>query len=73
MDMVQRPYVGQLVAPVAGARIVIEAELNRIDSSALVLDCDEERARAIIGIIRLHYRSHEQRCYVVTGKRGKRL
>lgn len=64
-DGVWAPF---LIGPVSGQ--AVEAE-KRFDGMALTLACDEERAQAIVEVIRLKYKKHEMRCYQSkTGKGG---
>lgn len=52
----------------------IETNPRRIDELALRLSCDEERAEAIVEIIRLKYERHQLRCYhSKTGRSWKRV
>ena len=43
-------------------RVKAEGE-GRMDGCALLLECNEERAKAIIDVIRLNCKKHELRCY----------
>jgi len=51
-----------LIAPVS--REVVRLSKDELDSEAVILNCDEERAQAIVDVIRLKYKRHELRCYV---------
>jgi hypothetical protein len=55
-----------LVAPVRGE--VIEADPQRFDGMAVTLACDDERAAAIVEVIRLKLKKSELRCYTGSGK-----
>ena len=44
-----------MIAPVIKSKIIVDVEKGRIDGKAVVLDCPEERATAIIEIIRKKY------------------
>jgi len=52
-----------MIAPVIQSRIIVDVEKGRIDGKAVVLDCPEERALAIIEIIHQKYGKNEFRCY----------
>ena len=67
-DNVWAPF---LIGPVKGD--VIEAEKGRFDGMALTLECNEERAKAIVEVIRLKYKKCEIRCYGGKGKTWKRV
>ena len=61
-----------LIGPVRGE--VFDAEPGQWAAAAIKLDCDEERAKAIIGVIRQKKRKHELRCYESkTGNSWKRI
>ena len=61
-----------LITPVKGP--VVEAERRRMDGMAVRLDCDEERAQAIVAVFRMKADKHELRCYESkTGKSWKRI
>lgn len=67
-----------LIAPVL-SKTVVNAETDgagayTVDTSACVLDCDEERAKAIIHISRKRYKRHALRFYhSTTGNSWKRI
>jgi hypothetical protein len=64
MDMTKDDILSTfMIAPVIRSRQIIEAEKGRIGGMAVVLDCPEERARAIIEVIRSKYGKNEFRCY----------
>lgn len=68
-DMQRDPIIAQwLVAPVCPSRQWIKAEGDRIDGNAIILECSEERAKAIVELIRNKYKRYELRCYRGTGK-----
>lgn len=50
-----------LTRPVIGH--VVEVEPNKIDGIAVVLECDDERAEAIVKVIRAKYNRNQVRCY----------
>ena len=61
-----------MVGPVQGP--TVKAEPGRIGGVAVRLDCDEERAKAIISVFRLKAQKHELRCYASkTGKNWRRI
>ena len=51
-----------LVAPNIKTRTIVKAE-QTLDGGAVLLDCGEEQAQAIVEILRLKYKKHEMRCY----------
>lgn len=64
MDMTKDDILSTfMIAPVIRSRQIIETEKGRIDGMAIVLDCPEERAKAIIEVIRSKYGKNEFRCY----------
>jgi hypothetical protein len=64
MDMTKDDILSTfMIAPVIRSRQTIEVEKGRIDGYAVVLDCPEERAKAIIEVIRMKYGKNEFRCY----------
>jgi hypothetical protein len=64
MDMTKDDILSTfMIAPVIRSRQTIEVEKGRIDGHAVVLDCPEERAKAIIEVIRMKYGKNEFRCY----------
>ena len=52
-----------MIAPVVQSKILIDVEKGRIDGKAVLLECPDERALAIIEIIRKKYGKNEFRCY----------
>ena len=52
-----------LLQPVIPGRQMVIAEKDRADGMALVLECDDERASAIVALIRKRYEKHALRCY----------
>lgn len=52
-----------LIQPVTKARQLFNAEPDRIDGYAVVLECDRERALAIVEVIRMKYGKSKIRCY----------
>lgn len=52
-----------ILVPVTGSKEVVYCESKRLDSLGIVLECDDKRAAAIIGIIRKRFKKHELRCY----------
>ncbi len=64
MDMTKDDILSTfMIAPVIRSKILIDAERGRVDGTAVLLDCPEERARAIIAVIRQKYGKNELRCY----------
>lgn len=52
-----------MIAPVIQSRQLVNVEPSRVDGHAVVLDCPEERALAIIEVIRKKYGKNKFRCY----------
>lgn len=64
MDMTKDDILSTfMIAPVIQSRQIVNIEKNRVDGHAVVLDCPEERANAIIEVIRMKYGKNEFRCY----------
>lgn len=58
-----------LVKPLAGQ--VVEPQADAITESAVVLDCDEERAAAVVALIRMRCKRAQWHCwYSKTGNGG---
>jgi len=51
-----------LVGPVMGNSVDVDPK--KVDGIAVILDCDDERAQAIVDVIRIKRKRHELRCYV---------
>ncbi len=63
---------GALIAPVAPNKVLlnnVEPE-GYIADVGLLLECDEDRAEAIVEVIRRKYQKHELRCYYSKTGRG---
>ena len=58
-----------LFAPVLGSRQIVNAEKGMVDGSAVVLDCDDERAKGMIWLVRRKYSKNLFRIY--ESKNGK--
>jgi hypothetical protein len=52
-----------MIAPVIKSRQLVNVEKGRVDGYAVVLECDETRAKAICDVIRMKYGKNEFRCY----------
>lgn len=52
-----------LIVPVIQSRQIVDNEPGRFDGGAVVLECDDARAKAIIDVIRIKYGKNEFRCY----------
>jgi len=52
-----------MIAPVIKSRQLVDVEKGRVDGTAVILDCPEERAKAIVEVIRNKYGKNEFRCY----------
>ena len=44
---------GLLVAPVAPGKQIVNTDPSRVDEGAVILECEDERALAIVAILRL--------------------
>lgn len=63
-----------MIAPVTPNRYTVTAEPGRLDGGAVVLECDDEHAQAIVEIIRRTWSRNALRCYhSQTGKTWKRV
>ena len=63
-DLTKDITLGQiLISPVTPNRTIVNAEPKNFDGMAVLLECDEERAKAIIEVIRIKYRKDQLRCY----------
>lgn len=52
-----------LISPVCPSRTTVEVEPRRADGVGVLLECEEERARAIVEVLRIKFKSYELRCY----------
>ena len=54
--------IGILVAPVIRGKQTVNPQPRRADGMAVILECDDERARAIVDVLRnnLRVRAYEQ-------------
>lgn len=67
-DLMRMPPLAAtfLIGPVRGE--VSNIDKRKVDATIVELDCDAERAEAIVAVIRVRYNRNELRCY----KRGRR-
>lgn len=64
MDMTKDGILSSfMIAPVIKSRTLYNAEPGRVDGMAVILECPEERAKAIIEVIRMKFGKNEFRCY----------
>ena len=63
LSSVNDPVLPMLLYPVIKGRTIINAEPKRIDGHAVLLDCDRERALAIVSVIRMRYGKNKIRIY----------
>lgn len=64
MDMTKDDILATfLIAPVCRSKHTYTAEPGRVDGTAVQLECNDDRARAIIEVIRMKYGKNEFRCY----------
>lgn len=61
-----------LVGPVQGEVVDTEGP-DRVDGKAVMLACDDERAAAIVAVIRMRMARNELRCYQGHGRTWKRV
>jgi len=52
-----------LIGPLVENRIVVDCEPDLIDGRAVLLECDPERAAAVVQVIRKRWPRHLLRCY----------
>lgn len=63
-----------LVLPVCQNKLTVNIAKDRLDETAVILECDEIRAKAIVDVIRSKYHKNLFRCYESkTGKSWKRI
>ncbi len=51
-DITRHPLAGMILGPVTPSREIVRMDKARWDEAGLVLECDEERARAIVELFR---------------------
>ncbi len=76
VDLIKDMFLAEwLVSPIVQNRIIVNAEEGVIDGGAIVLECDEKRAKGIVDVIRIKYHKNELRCYErnSNGKTWKRI
>ena len=62
-DLTKHRFVAQwILAPVVLGRVVVDVEPGRFDGAGILLECDEERAQAIVDVIRTKLKKHQLRC-----------
>lgn len=59
-----------LLSPVTARRETVNAETKRFDGTAVFLECSEERADAIVKVIREKFDRNRMRCYRSKTGRG---
>jgi len=59
-----------LITPVIGRKEVFVAERGMLDGHAVVLECDEKQARAIVQFLQEHFGGHRKMRAYVEGPRG---
>ncbi len=57
------PIASILLADCVPNKILVQCEAGRVDGSAVVLECDDERAQAIVAVIRMKHPKYKVRCY----------
>jgi len=70
-DDLGRRMAAMLVAPVRGE--VVQTDPRRFDEVAVVLACNDERAAAIVEVIRLKFKKPALRCYQGSGDTWRRI
>ena len=64
MDMTKDGILSSfMIAPVIKSRTLYNAKPGRVDGMAVILECPDERSKAIIECIRMKYGKNEFRCY----------
>ncbi len=59
-----------LVVPVIQSGLTVEINKRRVDGVAVILDCDEERAEAVVAVLRKKLARNVLRCYKSKTGRG---
>ena len=73
-DLIDIPMATFLLSPdVVPDWIIVNAEKGQIDGNAIMLQCDEHRARAIVEVIRMNCKKHQLRCYMAKQSIWKRI
>jgi len=63
-DLTRDPIMASLlIGPVTAAHLIVRAEPNAADGHAVILECDQQRAKAILDVIRMRYDKATVRCY----------
>ena len=52
-----------MILPVCPNKKTVQIVKDRLDETAIILECDETRAKAIVDIIRSKYQKNKFRCY----------
>jgi len=52
-----------LLKPLIADQHTVDVAPKLFDGCAVALNCDDERAAAVVGVIRLRYRRDQVRCY----------
>jgi hypothetical protein len=65
------PAACMLVAPVIRERKTVEVQRGRVDGVAVVLECDDDRARAIVQVLRTKYPNWRMRAWEGKGSTWK--
>jgi len=64
-DLTKERFLAQwLIGPLCPNRIVVDCEPGRIDGGAVLLECDSDRAAAVVELIRKKWPPHQLRCYL---------
>ena len=66
------PVARMLVAPVIQNQRTVEVQRGRVDGVAVMLECDDERARAIVDVLRVKYPKWQMRAWEYVGGSWKR-
>jgi len=63
LSSVNDPMLAMLLSPVTKSRMVVNPQPKMIGGMAVVLDCERDRAKAIVEVIRMKYNKNKIRIY----------
>ncbi|MHA1662686.1 MAG: hypothetical protein ACTSVR_05450 [Candidatus Thorarchaeota archaeon] len=65
-DLSQEQILAMIYSDVLANKVLVNTEPDRIDGIAVVIECEEERAKAIVETIRLKKNKNEMRIFEST-------
>ena len=72
-DLTKEPILAMVFNDVLASRKIVKAE-NTLAGGAVLIDCEETRAKSIVDVIRIKCAKHYLRCYESkTGNSWKRI